>query len=32
MFTSSKLMFSLGQNLDIDEKNRSCKNIGAINV
>ncbi len=30
MSASNKLIFSLAQNLDIDEKNQACKNIGAI--
>lgn len=30
MSESNKLIFSLEQNLDIDEQNRACKNIGAI--
>ena len=30
MSTSNKLIFSLAQNLDIDEKNQARKNIGAV--
>jgi hypothetical protein len=30
MSASNKLIFSLAQNLDIDEKNQACKNIGAV--
>lgn len=32
MSASNKLIFSLEQNLDIDEKNQARKNIGEINV
>ena len=30
MSASNKLIFSLTQNLDIDEKNQARKNIGAV--
>jgi hypothetical protein len=30
MSASNKLIFSLAQNLDIDEKNQARKNIGAV--